>query len=80
MAKRHFKTSDESGLPRIDLIRFLEQPRVYKAMCPIRKQEIIDKIESDLRMIAWIQNKLNMLIGQDKNSVEPVWNDKKEVL
>lgn len=52
----------------------------FVALLPDKKREIVTRLETKLREKAWLENKLNPFIGEDKITKEPMWNEQKEVL
>jgi len=44
------------------------------------KIQIVEEMETKIRNDAWFNDKLNPLIGMTDTSVEPMWNDKKELI
>lgn len=62
------------------VIESIELVKTYCPMNPSTKQIIVEMVESQVRLAAWDAMKLNTLIGEDANSVEPIWNKKMEVI
>lgn len=78
--KRKHNVTLETGVPRLDLGAELQPARQFKEMDKAKKREIVEAMESRIRADAWLARKLNPLIGTDKQSSEPVWNENLEVL
>lgn len=78
--KRIHGTTDETGVPRMDLTAALNQARVYVPMAPADKQMEVARGERTIREAAWHAGKLNPLIGFDKVSSEPVWDTERNIV
>lgn len=78
--KKAHLTTDEMGLPRMDLSTALNQARVYVPMAPADKQMEVTRGESTIREAAWLAGKLNPLIGYDKVSSEPIWDTERNIV
>lgn len=57
-----------------------EPKQVFKSLDPAEKREIVERIETRIRLNAWDEIRLNPLIGEDINSVEPIWDKERNIL
>lgn len=70
----------DTGLPRLDLTDHSEQARPYKPMTPELKQQIVEAVETRMRLEAWDKAEPNPLIGIHSYTIEPVWDKERNIL
>jgi hypothetical protein len=76
--KNAHNVSMDSGVPRLDLNT--DQARTYHPMDPADKQAEVTRGERAIREAAWIDGRLNPLVGCDKVSIEPEWDSERNII
>jgi hypothetical protein len=72
-------------LPKWAIIKEIAKCDIVCANCHAdrtyqRKNEIVQRVETRLRVDAWQTVRLNLLIGTDTMSSEPVWDKERNIL